>query len=61
MNALPNTDTVWRELIRAGAEVVFLEMKGTTHAFAQLRKAFPSANDDMGRIFAAVRLLLGRA
>ena len=49
------------ELIRAGAEVVFLEMKGTTHAFAQLRKAFPSANADMQRIFAAVRLLLGRA
>ena len=49
------------ELIRAGAEVVFLEMKGTTHAFAQLRKAYPSANADMQRIFAAVRLLLGRA
>ena len=49
------------ELIRAGAEVVFLEMKGTTHALAQLRKAFPSANGDMQRIFAAVRLLLGRA
>ncbi|MBX9883918.1 MAG: alpha/beta hydrolase [Novosphingobium sp.] len=49
------------ELIRAGAEVVFLEMKGTTHAFAQLRKAFPSANGDMQRIFAAVRLLLDRA
>lgn len=49
------------ELIRAGAEVVFLEMKGTTHAFAQLRKAFPSAQGDMSRIFAAVRLLLSRA
>jgi acetyl esterase len=48
------------ELIRAGAEVVFLEMKGTTHAFAQLRKAFPSAHGDMQRIFAAVRLLLDR-
>jgi len=46
------------ELIRAGAEVVFLEMKGTTHAFAQLRKAYPSAPGDMQRIFAAVRLLL---
>jgi acetyl esterase len=49
------------ELILAGAEVVFLEMKGTTHAFAQLRKAFPSAHGDMSRIFAAVRLLLDRA
>ena len=48
------------ELIRAGAEVVFLEMKGTTHAFAQLRKAYPSAQGDMQRIFAAVRLLLDR-
>jgi acetyl esterase len=49
------------ELILAGAEVMFLEMKGTTHAFAQLRKAFPSAHGDMSRIFAAVRLLLDRA
>lgn len=49
------------ELIRAGADVVFLEMKGTIHGFTQLRKALPSAQADMQSIFAAVRLLLERS
>lgn len=49
------------ELIRAGAEVVFLEMKGTIHGFTQVRKALPSAQADMQSIFAAVRLLLERS
>lgn len=49
------------ELIRAGAEVVFLEMKGTIHGFTQVRKAIPSAQADMQSIFAAVRLLLERS
>lgn len=48
------------ELVRAGAEVVFLEMKGTIHGFAQVRKAIPSAQADMQSIFKAVRLLLER-
>ncbi len=48
------------ELIRAGAEVVFLEMKGTIHGFTQVRKAIPSAQADLHSIFAAVRLLLER-
>lgn len=46
------------ELVRAGADVVFLEMKGTIHGFAQVRKALPSAQADMHGIFAAVRMLL---
>ncbi|HQS69599.1 MAG: lipase [Novosphingobium sp. 28-62-57] len=48
------------ELIRAGAEVVFLEMKGTIHGFTQVRKAIPSAQEDMQSIFKAMRLLLER-
>jgi acetyl esterase len=48
------------ELIRAGAEVVFLEMKGTIHGFAQVRRAIPSAQADLLSIFAAVRLMLER-
>lgn len=48
------------ELVRAGVKVVFLEMKGTIHGFTQLRKAVPSAQQDMKSIFAAVRLLLER-
>lgn len=49
------------ELVRSGAEVVFLEMKGTIHGFAQVRKAIPSGQADMQSIFAAVRLLLERS
>lgn len=48
------------ELILAGSEVVFLEMKGNIHGFTQMRKAIPSAQDDLHAIFAAVRLLLER-
>jgi len=47
-------------LVRAGAELVYLEMKGVIHGFAQLRKAMPSAQDDLHSIFAAMRLLLER-
>ena len=49
------------ELVRSGAEVVFLEMKGTIHGFAQVRKAIPSGQADMQSIFAAARLLLERS
>ncbi|WP_068076341.1 alpha/beta hydrolase [Novosphingobium lentum] len=46
------------QLMLAGSDVVFLEMKGTIHGFTQLRKAIPSGQHDMQRIFAAIRLLL---
>ncbi|OYW47523.1 MAG: lipase [Novosphingobium sp. 12-63-9] len=48
------------ELVRAGTEVVFLEMKGTIHGFVQFRKAIPSAQADLHSIIAAIRLLLER-
>lgn len=48
------------ELIRAGVDVIFLEMRGTIHGFAQMRKAIPSAQGDLERMFAAVRLMLER-
>lgn len=48
------------ELIRAGADVIFLEMKGNIHGFTQVRKAIPSAQADLHSIFAAIRLLLER-
>ena len=38
--------------------MVFLEMRGSIHGFTTLRKAIPSAQDDMQRIFAAMRLML---
>lgn len=43
------------ELVRAGANVTFLEFKGTIHGFVQLRKAIPSAQDDIATIFAAIK------
>jgi len=46
------------QLILAGSDVVFIELKGTIHGFTTLRKALPSAEGDMARIFAAVRLML---
>ena len=48
------------QLILAGSDVVFMEMKGSIHGFTTLRKALPSAQADMQRIFAAMRLMLGK-
>ncbi|EGD58493.1 lipolytic enzyme [Novosphingobium nitrogenifigens DSM 19370] len=48
------------ELVRAGASLTFLEMSGTIHGFIQLRKAIPSAQDDIATIFAAIRQQLER-
>ena len=48
-------------LIRAGSDVLFMEMKGTIHGFTTLRKAIPSGQADMARIFAAMKLMLGGA
>ncbi len=48
------------ELVRNGVPVTFLEMAGTIHGFVQLRKAIPSAQNDIARIFAAIRQQLER-
>lgn len=47
-------------LATAGVEMVFLEMKGLTHSFTNLRQAVPSAQADVERIFAAMRFMLDR-
>lgn len=47
-------------LILAGTDVVFVEMKGTIHGFTTLRKALPSANDDVAQIVKAIRYMLER-
>ena len=49
------------QLILAGSDVVFIEMKGSIHGFITLRKAIPSAQDDIQRIFAAMKLMLDKA
>ena len=46
------------QLILAGSDLVFLEMKGTIHGFLNVRKAVPSAQDDVRRIFDAIKLML---
>ena len=47
-------------LIRAGSDVMFMEMKGTIHGFTTLRKAIPSGQADMQRVFAGMKLMLGQ-
>ncbi len=47
-----------KALVEAGADVTFLEMKGVTHSFCNLRQAVPSAQKDLERIIAAIKLAL---
>ena len=47
-------------LIQSGVDVIYLEMRGNIHGFVNLRKAMPSAHDDMQSIFAAMKLMLER-
>jgi acetyl esterase len=47
-----------RALIDAGRDVVFLEMRGVTHSFTNLRAAVPSTQGDLKRIIAAMRFML---
>lgn len=48
-----------KALADAGRDFVFLEMKGVTHSFTNLRAAVPSTQADLERIIAAMRLMLG--
>ena len=47
-------------LATAGVEMVFMEMKGLTHSFTNLRQVIPSAQTDLERIFAAIKLMLNQ-
>lgn len=44
----------------AGVDHVFLEMKGVTHSFTNLRQAVPGTQQDLERIFAAMKMFLGQ-
>ncbi|QIG52803.1 alpha/beta hydrolase [Altererythrobacter sp. BO-6] len=46
-------------LSAAGIEHVFLEIKGGTHSFTNLRQAVPGYQQDLERVFAAMKLMLG--
>jgi acetyl esterase len=47
-------------LVAAGIPVTFLEFPGIIHGFVQVRKAIPSAQDDIATLFAAIRQQLDR-
>lgn len=42
-----------------GRDFVFLEMKGVTHSFTNLRAAVPSTQADLERVIAAMKFMLG--
>ena len=48
-------------LVQAGVDTIYLEMQGTVHGFINLRRALPSANDDVARSVAALKLLLEKS
>jgi len=45
-------------LVDAGRDVLFLEMRGVTHSFTNLRQMVPSTQRDLERIVAAMKLML---
>lgn len=47
-----------KALVDAGRDVVFLEMRGVTHSFTNLRAAVPSTQRDLERIVAAMTFML---
>jgi acetyl esterase len=47
-----------KALADAGADFTFIEMKGVTHSFCNLRQAVPSTQGDLDRIVAAMKFKL---
>lgn len=47
-----------RALVDAGRDCVFIEMRGVTHSFVNLRQMVPSTQKDLERIIAAMRFML---
>ncbi len=50
-----------KALADAGADFTFLEMKGVTHSFTNLRQAVPSTQADLERVITAMKFTLGKA
>ncbi|WP_296716285.1 alpha/beta hydrolase [Erythrobacter sp.] len=48
-----------KALVDAGRDCLFLEMRGVTHSFTNLRAAVPSTQADVERIVAAMTFMLG--
>ncbi len=47
-----------RALVDAGRDCVFLEMRGVTHSFTNLRQMVPSTQRDLERVIAAMQFML---
>lgn len=47
-----------KALVDAGRDCLFIEMRGVTHSFTNLRAAVPSTQADLERIIAAMRFML---
>jgi acetyl esterase len=47
-----------KALVDAGRDVVFIEMRGVTHSFTNLRQMVPSTQGDLERIVAAMKFML---
>lgn len=47
-----------KALVDAGRDVLFIEMRGVTHSFTNLRQMVPSAQGDLERIIAAMQFML---
>ncbi|WP_086617240.1 alpha/beta hydrolase [Erythrobacter tepidarius] len=47
-----------KALVDAGRDVVFLEMRGVTHSFINLRQMVPSTQHDLERVIAAMQFML---
>jgi acetyl esterase len=47
-------------LVAAGADVIYLEMRGSIHGWVNMRKAIPSTAKDLADIIAAMKLMLAR-
>ena len=48
-----------KALVDAGRDCVFIEMRGVTHSFTNLRGAVPSTQRDLERVIAAMQFMLG--
>ena len=48
-------------LVQAGVDTIYIEAPGIVHGFVNLRRALPSANEDVARSVAALKLLLERS
>ena len=46
-------------LIKAGRDVIYLEMQGVTHSFTNIRAAVPSTQGDLEKGSGAMKLMLG--